>query len=338
MSRALVTGATGQVGHHIVERLLADGWDVRALSRSAQAREALPGGVDVQLGDVLDEASLHRAAAGCNVVFHAAANIIVRGGWDAYRVTNIEGTRNVISACERSDARLLQVSSVAVYGSSRYSGTAAKTSEDSPLGHLSDRAFYARSKRESEALVMQAHQEGRIWATAVRPDVIYGRYDRQYVPRVGRLLDAIGVVPLFRGGRSTMPIVHAANVADGAVLAATNDRAGGRAYNLANDHDVTVRRFFELAGVGLGRRVRFVPMSVGIAGGLMRGARVLLRTISAGTLSFSMAGLSFLSEDNPFTSDRAKNELGWRPSVHPDDGIPDAFRWWRERRREGRRK
>src|SRR5205823_3104836 len=160
--------------------------------------------------------------------------------------------------------------------------------------------------------------------------------DRQFVPRLARALRLAPVVPLLRGGRTTLAIVHAANVADGAVRAASTDRAGGRAYNLANDHDVTVREFFALAGQGVGRRVRFVPLPLAPVRGAVRATRWTLRTLSFGALSFSMAGLSFLSEDNPFTSERARRELGWNPVVRPEDGVPDAFRWWREQREAGR--
>ncbi|HEX7937380.1 MAG TPA: NAD-dependent epimerase/dehydratase family protein, partial [Gemmatimonadaceae bacterium] len=147
MSVALVTGATGLVGSHIAELLLHQGWSVRALVRSSPSLGQLLPGVEPATGDVLDEASFRRAAQGCNVVFHAAANIIVPGGWDAYRVTNIEGTRNAIGAAENAGARLLQVSSVAVYGpSSRYDAAkrGEKTDERTVLAPLSDRAFYAR--------------------------------------------------------------------------------------------------------------------------------------------------------------------------------------------------
>ena len=339
MSVALVTGATGLVGSHVVDRLLADGWSVRALARSPElARAQLASEVDVWHGDVLDEHSFERAASGCHVVFHAAANIIARGGWDAFRATNIDGTRNAIAAAASAGARLLHVSSVAVYGSAtRYdlAKVGRRTDELAPLPVLHDRAHYARSKRESEDLVFRAHVEGRVWATAIRPDVIYGPRDRQFVPRMARL---IGVgplpIPLLRGGRSIMAIVHAANVAEGAVLAATSDVAGGKAYNLANDYDVTVRRFFELAGLGLGRRPMFVPMPMWAAKGALRGAKWLARVVSGGTFRMvSAAAIDFVSDDNPFSSERAKRELGWSPSVRPEVGIPEAFRWWRENKR-----
>lgn len=335
MPRALVTGATGLVGSHIVERLLADGWTVRALAREPErAMRDLPRGVEIQRGDVLDANSFTRAAAGCDTIFHTAANILVRGGWEAYRATNVEGTRNAIAAAESSRARLLQLSSVAVYGpSARYKAAerGERTDERSELAPLRGTAYYARSKRESEALVLAAHREGRIWATAVRPDVIYGRRDRQFVPRMAVLIRR-GIIPLLRGGRSTMAIVHAANVADGAVRAATTDAAGGNAYNLANDYDVTVRRFFDLAGEGLDRRPRYLPLPMWLARGVLRGARTAAKIVTGGRFSLvSGAALDFISRDNPFSSDRARRELGWSPRMKPEVGIPDAFRDWRER-------
>jgi nucleoside-diphosphate-sugar epimerase len=332
-SVALVTGATGLAGSHIVDRLLADGWRVRALVRDPDAaRAALPNEVELARGDVTDEASFTHAAQGANTIFHTAANIIVTGGWEAFRATNIVGTINAIMAAERSRARLLHVSSVAVYGAqARYEAAmrGERTDEDTPLPPLRERAYYARSKRESEELVLKAHHQGRIWATTVRPDVIYGTRDRQFVPRAARIIGRIPI-PLLNGGRSVMTIVHAGNVAQGAVLAATSDIAGGRAYNLANDFDVTVRQFFELGAEGLGRRALFVPVPLSLARGALDVATRVGRLVLGSRFSLvSKSSIDFLSRDNPFSSDRARRELGWSPSIRPEVSIPEAFRWWK---------
>jgi nucleoside-diphosphate-sugar epimerase len=337
--RALVTGATGMVGRHITDRLLTDGWKVRALVRNpALARDLAERKIELVSGDVLDGASFSRAAGECDVIFHAAAEIITRGGWETFRAVNVDGTRHAIAAAAASRARLLQVSSVAVYGSTgRYLGarTGGKTSEDVALQPLHERAYYARSKRESEELVMEAHRAGRIWAAAVRPVVIYGRRDRQFVPRIARAL-RYGLMPLLAGGRATMAVVHAANVADGAVLAATHDAAGGRAFNLANDFDVTVREFFSYAADGLGRPVRFAPVPLWMARVLLRASKSALRVAGRGQLNMvSGSTIDFLTRDNPFTSERARRELGWCPAVRPEVGVRDAFAWWRSSRESG---
>jgi nucleoside-diphosphate-sugar epimerase len=327
---ALVTGATGLVGSHVVARLQHDGWAVRALVRDAARAGSLSRtGVELATGDILESTGFSRAARGCDVVFHTAAAVTPKGGWDAYRLPNVEGTRNAIAAASSAGARLVHVSSVAVYGgAARYQEDGTLTGEDTPMAPLPEHAYYARSKRESEALVLDAHHAGRVWATAVRPDVIYGRHDRQFVPRIGRLLRR-GIVPLVGGGETTLAIVHAENVVDGMMRAAAADIAGGRAYNLANDFDVTVAEFFRLAGEGMGVRVRTLPIPYALAKGAMGVfKRVAPLLFGSQFKSVSAASLDFVTRDNPFTSQRARRELAWEPPVHPRDGIPDAFRWW----------
>jgi nucleoside-diphosphate-sugar epimerase len=329
VATALVTGATGLLGSYIVERLLADGWSVHALVRDIAAAGVLPDVEPVQ-GDVLDATRFSKAARGVDAVFHAAAVITPRGGWADFRRINIDGTRNAVDAAARAGARLLHVSSVAVYGpTARYAAEGGQRDEDVVLRPLPTGAHYARSKRESEQVVLEAHARGILWATAVRPPVIYGRRDRQFVPRIGRLL-ATGFAPIIGGGMSILSLVHGANVADGIVRAMSIDAAGGRAYNLANDFELTVRDFYRLAGEGLDRRIRLVPVPaplaraglavVRLAGPLVLGSRM---NVVSGSSS-----LDFITRDNPFSSDRARRELGWTPTVRPEVGVPDAFRWW----------
>ncbi|MHB1223573.1 MAG: NAD-dependent epimerase/dehydratase family protein [Gemmatimonadaceae bacterium] len=337
MPRALVTGATGLVGAHIVEHLLAGGWRVGAMVRRPAAAAWLRElGADLHAGDILDGRAFTGAARGADVIFHAAAAITPAGGWEAYRAPNIDGTRNAIRAASESGARLLQVSSVAVYGpTARYGADAGGTTEDTPLQPLGDGQWYARSKRESEALALEAHGRGEVWATAIRPDVIYGRRDRQFVPRMARAL-RLGVAPLPGGGGTTLAVVHAANVADAAVLAATTDVAGGRAYNVANDFDVTVARFMQLAAEGMGRTLHIVRVPLPLARAGIAAARLGLRLVGAGGVAAMFDGSTgFVTLDNPFNSDRARRELGWSPRVTPEVGVPDAFRWAVERRRDG---
>jgi nucleoside-diphosphate-sugar epimerase len=346
---ALVTGATGLVGSHIVERLRTTGWEVRALIRQPAGGSSERGwnghawlreqGVELTTGDILDLPSFIEAARGVDVIFHTAAAVTPPADrvhpYDAYRVPNVDGTRNAIAAAARSGSRLLQLSSVAVYGpKTRYaSSTATGVDEKMSLDPLPERAFYARSKRESEELVMAAHADGRIWATAVRPDVIYGPRDRQFVPRVGRFL-RMRVAPVIGGGRAVMAIVHAAHVADGAIRAATTERAGGSTYNLANDFDVTWKDFYRLAGIGLHHAVHAVNVPLWMAHTGLKLTKRVVKLVTAGGMNVvTSASLDFMTRDNPFSSDRARRELGWNPHLRPEQSIPDAFRWWKEHNR-----
>jgi nucleoside-diphosphate-sugar epimerase len=327
---ALVTGATGLVGSYVIERLLADRWTVRALVRDAGRGGLLSRlGVELQTGDILDEGRFAVAARGCDAIVHAAAAVTPHGGWAEFRRVNIDGTRNAVAAARRAKARLLQVSSVAVYGPGTRYAAGGKTDERAPLQPLPEAALYARSKRESEEIALGAHARGEVWASAIRPCVVYGRRDRQFVPRVGRLL-LRGFAPAIHGGGTTLAIVHAANVADAALRAIAAEAAGGKAYNVANDFDVSVVEFYRLAAAGLGRRVRVVPVPMAAA----RLALAAVRAVGPAVLGSRMnvvtasSSLDFLTRDNPFSSELAKRELGWTPTVTPDVGVPDAFRWW----------
>ncbi len=316
------------VGSHLCARLIADGWSVRAMVRDEpRARWLGDMGAELAIGDVLDVSAFTRAARGCDAIYHTAAMIVgPSGGWEHYRKLNVDGTRHAVDAAAASGARLLQMSSCAVYGEgARYSER--PTDESTPLLPLDDSSFYARSKRESEQLVLEAHDRGEIWATAVRPDVIYGERDRQFVPRMAKLFRRLGA-PVIGGGRNTLALVHAANVADGAVRAARSAVAGGRAYNLANDFPVTVAEFMRLAAQGLQREVRYVQIPRAAAKLLLGAVTIVGRLMKSPLASVTSGSLDFLTRNNPFSSERARRELGWNPPVHPSQGVPDAFRWW----------
>jgi nucleoside-diphosphate-sugar epimerase len=330
MPTALVTGATGLVGMHLVQRLQLDGWNVRALVRDA-ARAGSLSRADVMLatGDVLEPTGFARAARKCDVVFHTAAVITPRGGWEAYRRPNVEGTRNAIAAAVSAKAKLVHVSSVAVYGASeRYSADGRLTDETAPPGDIPDTSYYARSKRESEDLVFEAQRSGALWATAVRPCVVYGPYDRQFVPRLARVLRR-GFAPVISGGRTIVPLVHAANVADGLVRAAAHDGANGNAYNLANDFPLTVESFYHLAAEGMGTSIRLIPVPMIVARiGMSLFQRIAPMVVGDRFNSVTSASLDFIARENPFSSDRARRELGWDPPMPAEQGVTEAFQWW----------
>lgn len=325
--RALVTGGTGMLGSYAVSHLREQGWGVRALVRASSGRTWLEErGVDLVVGSLEDADSLADAAQGCDVIFHAAAAIGSGGDWDTFRRQNVEGTANVVSAAETSGARLVHVSSTAVYGRARY--RSEPTDEDVTLPTLPDHDVYGRSKQEAERLVLQAHEEGRIWASAVRPPVMYGCRDRQFAPRIGPVL-ARGFFPRIAGGRTTLTLVHAGSVAEGMFLAATTDSAGGKAYLLANDHPVTTTDLVNCAEAGFERGIWApeVPASVGRAG--FSTLKVALTMFGRGDLARHARGtLEMLTRDNPFTSDRARAELGWAPGARPEVSLTEALRWW----------
>ena len=328
MRRALVTGATGMLGSYLVQRLVESGCAVRALVRRPETAEWLRRlGVDVVEGELADARALAGAAVNCDAVFHAAAAIGPQSDWETFRLGNVQGTTNVIDACAHVGAQLVHVSSTAVYGDSRYE--MAPVSESVALPQLPEADAYGRSKQEAERLVMDAQGSGRIWAAIVRPPVMYGERDRQFVPRIAAVMDR-GFFPLCGGGATTLPIVHANAVAEGAILAARTDAANGRVYNLTTDFPLTVASLVDLARVGLARRIRAPALSLPTSRMFFRALELGLRLAGRGDLATHANGtLEMLTRDNPFSAARAREELQWAPTIRPATGVPDAFRWWK---------
>jgi nucleoside-diphosphate-sugar epimerase len=336
--RALVTGATGMLGSYIVEGLLADGWSVRGLVRDPIGAGWLAElGAELSAGSLSDAPSLRQAARGCDFVFHAAAAIGSGNDWQRFRQGNVGGTANVLDAAAAHGARLVHVSSTSVFGAARYRDE--PTDESVPLPELPSHDAYGRSKQEAERVVLHAHRAGRVWGTIVRPPVMYGRRDRQFLPRVGPVFER-GVFPLIGGGRSTLTLVHAGSVARGAILAAQADLAGGRVYHLTDDHPVDGALLVRCAAEGLRRRVRAPALPVSVGWAAFAALALALRLAGRGDLARHAKGtLDMLTRDNPFTSARARAELGWAPTVRPEIALTEAFRWWKDHAvaRPGRR-
>jgi nucleoside-diphosphate-sugar epimerase len=316
VSRALVTGATGMLGACVVERLLREGWSVRALVRERSTARWLDLlGAQAVVGDLTDPDSLSAAAQGCRAIFNAAAAIGPGSEHETFQRVNVTGTAHVIAAAAVAGARLVHVSSTSVFGRHRY--RSAPIDESAPLPSPPAADAYGRSKQDGERLVLDAHARGRVWAAVVRLPVMYGRRDRQFAPRIAPFLER-GLFPLIGGGDTTLALVCADGVAGGAIRAAMTDRAGGHVYHLTND---------------FGRPVLTprVPMAVG---------RAAFKALSFAVVAAGRRDLAphteglldMLTRDNPFTSERARRELGWAPEVKPAEGVADAFRWWKRRR------
>ncbi|MFC4950346.1 NAD-dependent epimerase/dehydratase family protein [Pseudonocardia sp. GCM10023141] len=162
----LLTGATGYLGRALLERLLADGREVRAVVRSASRGETLPAGVDVAVADLADRDGLHRAARGCTGVLHVAGSV---GSNPAEtRAINVEGTRSVLAAAVAAEVSrfVFTSSSAAVID---FTGLVTEHPTGTPA--LTDP--YSASKAEAERLVLDAAADG-LGATIVNPVSIYG--------------------------------------------------------------------------------------------------------------------------------------------------------------------
>jgi len=328
--KVFVTGGTGLVGSHTIQRLCIHGHTVRALVRDDLGRRLVEDlGATAVFGSVEDtEAWAH--AAGTDAIVHSAAIITTRGSWDTFQTININGAKNAALNAAGRGIRLVHISSVAVYG--REPGSSSQQiDEDTKWVELPAREYYARSKRRAEEAIVEVMQKTGLPAVCLRPCVIYGERDRTFLPRVVRILRH-GYAPLVGSGTNSLSIVYAGNVAD-AVLAAIEHPEVTGPVNVTNDGDVTQRAFFAAVGAALGRRTRFVRVPAAAAIALVV-VRHLFRKLTAPNryAGFGAPAVRFLTNNNPYTSQRARTELGWTPTTSPVAAIQRSVRWFNESR------
>lgn len=227
-----ITGATGFVGGHLARAFLQAGWGVRAVVRRPGAAGFLKDwGATVVRADLLDRPALVEAFSGCDVVVsNAALYTLERAAWDDFARPNLTGTENVLRASAQAGVpRVVQISSTAVY---KHRWGRVIKEGDLELG-LADRGrarAYAVSKAVSDRLAVSLADKLGVALVRLRPCAVYGSGDRQLGPLLDRWMRR---VPLLAVPDLGFPLVHAGDVAEATVVAATSSTAPGHAYNLA---------------------------------------------------------------------------------------------------------
>ena len=168
MAKVLVTGGTGFIGRHLVERLVERGDDVTCLVRNVK-RAAVLGDLDVRsaIGDVTDAESLDDAVAGAEVVYHLAGATLVFSAEQFHRV-NETGARNVADACaaQSTPPVLVFVSSLAAAGPTTPEQPRVESDLPNPVSN------YGKSKWAGEQRLME--MAAKLPITIVRPPIVIG--------------------------------------------------------------------------------------------------------------------------------------------------------------------
>ena len=229
--RALVTGANGFLGRHVVCALMARSMEVRAVVRPAARLEALgwPSSVEIFRADLRTSRELQRAFDGVDVLLHLAA--VVSGGEDAQFAGTVAGTERLLDAMAASTCRrLVLCSSFSVYD---YSSTSGTLDEGAPLHQVPNvytRDGYTISKWWQERVTRRLVEKHGWELTVLRPGFIWGR-DHGYLAALGQQL---GRHHLVIGPLTRMPMTHVENCADVFALAAMDPRARGQTLNIVD--------------------------------------------------------------------------------------------------------
>jgi nucleoside-diphosphate-sugar epimerase len=324
----LVTGATGLLGSHIVEKLVRAGEPVRALVRPTSDTRFLESlGVDLAVGDVTEPEGLAPALRDVRTVYHAAAKVGDWGPWREFQAVSIDGTRNMLSAAARAGVgRFLHVSSISAYG--HPDGEGLVLDETAPLGvDLHRWSYYSRAKVAAEQLARAAHDRGDLPVTVVKPSWLYGERDRSSMPRLIRAVRK-GKAKLVGGGDNRLNLTYAGNEAEGCILAATNEKAVGESYNLSNDGVITQREYFNKIAECIGAEPVTKTVPYGLAyrvAFLMELFGHLFRKKTPPLVTRYSVWL--MGRRCYFSAEKARKELGWQPTVGYDEGIERTVAW-----------
>jgi nucleoside-diphosphate-sugar epimerase len=318
--RVLVTGGTGFLGRHLVERLALEGDEVWVLGRSGQSVADLRGlGIHLVPGDVRQWPSLRKAVEGKDVVFHCAAKVESSGRWVDFLEVNVLGTERLVQAAlEHGVRRFVHVSSIGVYPE-RPDG--AVIAEDEGYDENTGRGGYTRSKIMADQLAFWYARAQSAPITVVRPATIYGPGGKNNLVRVGVRKGGVNVI--FGDGSNVLPLVYVDNVVDALVLAARRDEAVGRAYNVVDDDRITQRDYIRRLGSALGRKQSTIYLPLPVVRQLANAADLAKAALRGGRRSpqgmFSRISRSLQSVR--YDTARAKAELGWKPRVDFEEAV-----------------
>ena len=320
MTKVLVTGADGFIGSHLTERLVADGYDVRALALYNsfgswgwldKLAPAVIRKIEVVTGDVRDAACMREAVKGCDIVFHLAALIAIPYSYrapESYIDTNVKGTLNVLQAAqEEGVSRIIHTSTSEVYG----------TAVSVPIGEdhrLSAQSPYAASKIAADQLALSFHCSFGTPVTVLRPFNTFG--PRQSVRAV-----IPTVIAQIAGGARTVnlgalhPTRDFSFVEDtvGGFVAAARadlDRIAGRVINTGSNFEIAIGDLAKLIAECMGAEIGIEQEDTRVRPAASEVDRLLC--------------------DNRLAADL----LGWRPKYGGRDGLRRGLErtiaWFRE--------
>ncbi|MGB8013255.1 MAG: hopanoid-associated sugar epimerase [Terriglobales bacterium] len=325
--KAFVTGATGFLGSHVARVLAEQGAELRLLVRPTSDLRNIEGlNADRVVGDLRDPASIEKALAGCDVVFHVAADyrLWVRDSAEMYR-SNVEGTRSLLEAARKQGVRrVVYTSSVATMGFTSATNVDNVATEESPVSLADMIGHYKRSKFMAEQVAVEAAEAGAD-VVIVNPTTPIGERDIKPTP-TGRIVVDFLKRKFPAYVETGLNLVDATECARGHVQALEKGRRGER-YILGGEN-LTLKQILDRLGAITGLkspRVKlpyFFALATGVVDEMVTG-RLLGRepraTIDAVRMGRKMMFVS---------SAKAERELGWR-TVPVDGALRRSVEWFR---------
>jgi len=329
--KAAVTGSTGLVGSHLVEALLEQGHEVRALARQTSDTSHLKTtGADIIIGDVEDYDSLKPLVQGVDIVYHAAAKVMPGWGkWEEFESCIVNGTENMLDASiEAGVSRFIYFSSEDVYGENLFGETPADESTPTEV-ECTPYTYYCYAKLLADRMVREYHEQGRIPVTILRLCGVYGPRDRLLTDRFYGLVNSpIVIWPGKSNPRTTLGYVT--DVVQSAILASTSEKAAGEVYNVAPPEEQRWGQFADAIARALGKSTRrwSIPMKPVYAAAFFMELWARLWRFREPPF-LTRADLRLFEKGINLGGAKVRGELGWEPEVSLEEGTRRYVEWRR---------
>jgi UDP-glucose 4-epimerase len=286
---------------------------VRALIRRPDL--AVPAGVEAQVGDLQDRASLIRAAQGVDVVVHLAALLHVVNPppemRETYHRINVDGTRSLVAAASEAGVRRFVLASTAsVYGP--VSLPAVEGTKPAPD------SWYAESKLAAEDALFTAHRPGVFETSALRLSAVYGPRIKGNYQRLLQALSAGRYVALG-AGLNRRSLLHEDDAAAAFVEAARHPAAAGRLFNVSDGVPHQIREIVRAICRALGRAEPVWSIPIGPAKAGVHALEQLARLVGR-TPPITAATLAKYLEESVIDTSRITSELGFVPRMNLETG------------------
>ena len=322
MGRLLISGATGFIGRSLAQFYHGSNWNLRLLVRDSSrvSRDVEKLG-EIICGDITKPERLPAAMRGVDAIIHSAGML---GQWGSpYRKlyeVNVGGVGNLLRAAAAAGVqRIVHLSAGGVTGPLNEPFV-----DESYLP--APRTDYERSKWEGEQLALNLSKELNLNLIVVRPTFTYGPGD----PHKLKLFQMIqrGRFFFIGDGLSTIHPVYIDDLLAGIDLALKSDMRGETVI-VGGDHAVSKRELVWSIAAALGRRKPETRIPIWLGKALARGCEM-----SAGLLGFSppltQSRVLMLSRNWGYSIEKARNRLGYSPSVNLREGLRLTIQWYRE--------
>ncbi|HEY2826387.1 MAG TPA: NAD-dependent epimerase/dehydratase family protein [Pirellulales bacterium] len=330
---ALVTGAAGFLGRHIVQQLLARGEHVTAFCRTVPIDSTKLFGADcsrvkIVAGDLRKATSVDAAIRSVETVYHTASIAGLWGPWRGYRQNNVVGTQNVIAACRRNGVRrLVYTSSPSVVFTITNQGG---VDESIPYTRRW-LCHYPHSKALAEQAVLAANGANGLLTCSLRPHLLWGPGDRHLLPRLLARARA-GQVRRVGDGNNLTDIVYVENAAIAHLQAADalDERSPvcGRAYFISQGEPVNCWQWVDdlLGLAGLPPVQHSMSFAAAWRSGLLfETAYRLLRIRKEPPMTRFLAAQ--LGREHWFDISAARRDFGYRPLISTAEGMQRLKDW-----------